>query len=383
MKASSLFAIDQKSDHKADDTETPCFKAQPTLSVFSTGNMNVSDKQKLTESGKNVNAIFNDMNLSHQGLSPTCASDNSWAKEQGRKKTCDMLKYEVPSKENMSVNIDVTASSEFRPFEKLDHFPHLIKKQLSSIVRRKEKLKLRKKIRKSKRKGIERSLQNGLFLDKLTSGLKFPISRFYIKNIQKMGHLSDHHLESVISLLSSIEAKKGSLVKKEKIVSESLKEKNLMIDSYDFFQDDSSEKPAPELVKPIPRRTISEDILPSPSVLSCTPESTTNMSLKFLLDATKLVSVGKFADDIYPEDSNNFKHSPDSIFKSLKVYLPVQKHSAVTPMKEFIFPSEQKFSPTDSYAPKSNLHITPEAFKHSTTTEDHFYHPIVSTSKVL
>ena len=104
------------------------------------------------------------------------------------------------------------------------------------MVRRREKLKNRIKKRKSKRKGIERSLTNPPFLDKLVSGLRFPITRFYAKNIQKMEFLNEDHTSKIHKLVTQLQERRELMNKRERKVSRKLAEKEIFIDQVDFFE---------------------------------------------------------------------------------------------------------------------------------------------------
>ena len=103
------------------------------------------------------------------------------------------------------------------------------------MVWRREKLKNRVKKWKSKRKGIERSLSNPLFLEKLVQGLWFPITRFYAKNIQKMSLLNEDQTDKIVWMVTKLWSDHQIMRKRESKISRKLHSKGVYIDQVDFF----------------------------------------------------------------------------------------------------------------------------------------------------
>ena len=121
------------------------------------------------------------------------------------------------------------------PFDLIEYFPHSIKKQLTSLVRKWNKEQQVKRWR-AKRKGLDRSFSNAFFVDKLVRYIKFPIPRFYSKNTWRMDKITSSHLDTVLSVLKEESIKWSVLIKEDLNLSKSLKRKWLEIDSKDFIE---------------------------------------------------------------------------------------------------------------------------------------------------
>lgn len=60
------------------------------------------------------------------------------------------------------------------------------------------------------------------FVDKLVRYIKFPIPRFYTKNVRRMNKITSSHLDTVLAVIEEESLKRSALIKQDQALSKSL-----------------------------------------------------------------------------------------------------------------------------------------------------------------